>query len=171
MVALTAPALYAQGVKLNITTWNPCDSSYTREFLATIIKDNQIFHASDTLGTFHLPEPGIYQLKLRFPELYTQADTFKNIFLNFGQNYDTLTRAAIAIAIDFHRAYWYMRCDEMCEGYDADFFDNGQKRIEGNFKKGVPVGKLVFYRPNGLIALIVHYDNEGRGVVEKREKF
>ena len=41
---------------------------------------------------------------------------------------------------------------------------NGQKRVEGNFKKGKPVGQVKWYDMNGKVINVDHYDKEGKKV-------
>jgi hypothetical protein len=70
------------------------------------------------------------------------------------------------------RPNWgYLCCDNLCEGYNVDYFDNGKKKMEGNFKAGLPLGPLVFYNADGKVREIHHYDKNGKGRLNKKEKF
>ena len=84
-----------QEIKLNVISFNPCTSIYEHDLLVTLFKDNRAFQIADTLGTFHLPEPGTYKLRLFEPNFYRLTDSVKFIQIKSGQNYDTLTFATI----------------------------------------------------------------------------
>lgn len=161
-----------QEVKLNVVTFNPCNSTYENELLVDLVKGNKVFQISDTLGTFHLPESGIY--KLRFScDFFRLVDSVKMITISSGQNYDTLTRTTILkcviVIADAGGDCGYFCCDKACEGYNVDYFDNGNKKLEGHFKKGNPVGQLIFYYPDGRKKEIHHYDKAGNGRLKRKE--
>ncbi len=49
-----------------------------------------------------------------------------------------------------HSTYWnYYNCEKLCEGYQADFFPNGNLRLDGIFKDGKPT-VITEYRENGI---------------------
>jgi len=58
----------------------------------------------------------------------------------------------------------YYCCDTLCEGYNIDYYANGNKRIEGSFKNGEPYGDLIFYKPDGTEDYVKRY-------TRKRNKF
>jgi antitoxin component YwqK of YwqJK toxin-antitoxin module len=46
--------------------------------------------------------------------------------------------------------YWnYFKCDKLCDGLEIDFYPNGQKRTEGQYRDGKPI-HITEYRQNGL---------------------
>ncbi len=51
---------------------------------------------------------------------------------------------------------WFY-CDKLAEGYLVDYYLNGRKRIEGDFKKGSPIGILKYYNQSGTKIFQVHY--------------
>jgi len=52
---------------------------------------------------------------------------------------------------ELHSERWaYLNCDKICNGLEIDFYSNGNKRIEGNFKNGKPI-KISFFRKEGTI--------------------
>src|SRR5882757_9553440 len=95
VLLLKCSSAYGQEIKLNVMTFNPCESTYERELLFSIVKGSRIFQISDTLGTIYLPEPGEYKLKPFTAEFYNLTDAVRDIKIVRGQNYDTLTQATI----------------------------------------------------------------------------
>jgi len=166
-----AAVVYGQEIKLNIISFNPCNSTYENELLVTLFKDNKTFQISDTLGTILLPETGEYRLRVFENNFYRLSDSVKLIRIHGGQNYDTLTRTTIIDCIGpMHGPdCGYLCCDDLCEGSNVDYFDNGKKKLEGQFKKGFPVGQLIFYRPDGSRKEIHYYDKDGEGRLLKKE--
>ncbi|MBL7840940.1 MAG: hypothetical protein JNJ75_12405 [Cyclobacteriaceae bacterium] len=168
---------HGQGITLNVVTFNPCNSTYENELLVHLVKDGKMFQISDTLGTIYLPDPGIYKLKVFDYTLYRLVDSVKVITISQGKNYDTLTRSAIMDCYVINCVLppqsagdcGYSCCDQLCEGYNVDYFDNGNKRLEGYFKKGNPVGQLIFYHPDGRKKEIHHYDKAGNGRLKRKE--
>jgi hypothetical protein len=163
-------------IRLNVTTFNPCDSTFDNELLVHLVKGNKKFYIADSLGTFHLPETGVYALKAFDNNLYRMADSVKLLTIFFGQNYDTLTRTtimkgvAIVCVIPPQEPGWgYVCCDKLCQGYNVDYFDNGKKKIEGYFKDGLPIGPLTFYNKDGNKIQVHHYDKAGKGKLKKKE--
>lgn len=53
-------------------------------------------------------------------------------------------------------------CDSNCNGYQIDYYDNGNIRLEGFFKNGRPKGEIKFYRPDGSIESIIFYKGKYR---------
>jgi len=56
----------------------------------------------------------------------------------------------------------YCCCGKKCEGRQIDYYQNGIKRIEGNFIGGKPVGRLIFYYPDGNVKEVYRYSKKGR---------
>jgi hypothetical protein len=55
----------------------------------------------------------------------------------------------------------YFICEQICDGYCVDYYDNGNKRVEGYFVKGLPKKKLVYYNPDGTKEYIEKYSKKG----------
>lgn len=53
---------------------------------------------------------------------------------------------------------YYICCGKSCNGYNEDYYDNGQLRIKGVFKKGYAI-ELSEYYPNGMKKLKMDYRN------------
>jgi antitoxin component YwqK of YwqJK toxin-antitoxin module len=60
---------------------------------------------------------------------------------------------------------------ERCDGLVVDYYPNGHKRIEGNFKNGYAVGKLTYYYSSGREREIRFYDRQGKGKIKKKLLF
>jgi hypothetical protein len=166
--------IFAQETRLTVTAFNPCTSAYEMAFV-TLIKDGKKFDIlSDSLGTIYLPEPGQYRMMLLGGgDVYRISDSVHFITIAPGQNYDTLTRTTIAdcVGINHGPDCGYFCCDELCEGHNVDYFDNGKMKIEGRFRKGFPVGKLTFYNTDGTKKEIHYYDKSGHGRLIKKKAF
>jgi hypothetical protein len=169
--------VHGQDIKLNILTFNPCNSTYEHEFLASLVKGDKVFSISDSLGTIYLQETGVYKLKVFGTDFYNITDSVKLITIYRGQNYDTLTRTTIIKGFSVNciipppkgPSWGYLCCDNLCEGYNVDYFDNGKKKIEGHFKSGLPIGQLSFYNADGKKIEIHHYDKSGKGRLKRKE--
>ena len=179
LLSLWTVIVHGQEIRLNIITFNLCDSSFDNELMVHLVKGDQKFFISDSLGTFNLPETGLYKLKIFDNSFYRLPDSVKLITIGFGHNYDTLTRSTIMKGVTVNCIlpprpgpnWGFLCCDNMCEGYNVDYFDNGKKKMEGTFKAGLPIGRLVFYNGDGKVTEIHYYDNAGKGRLKKEEKF
>lgn len=54
----------------------------------------------------------------------------------------------------------YFNCKELCIGHVIDYYKNGNKRLEGRFKKGWP-RILKYYGKNGNLLKTEKYDRHG----------
>lgn len=52
-------------------------------------------------------------------------------------------------------------CDEVCNGFQQDFYANGKLRMEGEFKNGIPIKKLNKYNESGVLVEIELYRRNG----------
>lgn len=60
---------------------------------------------------------------------------------------------------ELHSKRWsYLNCEKVCNGKETDFYENGNKRIEGKFKNGKPI-ELKEYRENGKLFSHSFYEN------------
>ena len=60
---------------------------------------------------------------------------------------------------ELHSKRWkYLNCEKPCNGIETDFYENGKKRIVGNFKNGKPI-EIKEYRQNGTLAIQTFYEN------------
>ena len=60
---------------------------------------------------------------------------------------------------ELHSKRWkYLNCEKPCNGIEADFYENGKKRVVGNFKNGKPI-EIKEYRENGTLIIQSFYEN------------
>jgi hypothetical protein len=56
----------------------------------------------------------------------------------------------------------YCCCDDKCNGYQEDYYDNGKLRMDGNFKDGIPYGEVKTYHRSGKVKEIISYNKKGK---------
>lgn len=85
---------------------------------------------------------------------YTASEISKYIVFNDSiLIIDTITIPSILFTTSMvlHDSYWnYNNCEKLCNGIEIDYYANGNKRTEGNFKEGKPI-YIIEYRENGSI--------------------
>ncbi len=72
---------------------------------------------------------------------------------------DTLSIPRIKFTTDtvLHSQNWnYFNCDRLCDGEEIDFYPNGEKRLDGEFKQGKPI-RLLEYRSDGTKERAIWY--------------
>jgi hypothetical protein len=88
------------------------------------------------------------------------SQAFSSTMLN-RESIDTITIPKILFSFgnELHSKRWnYLICEKICEGIETDFYENGNKRIEGNFKNGKPV-ELKEFKENGELFSQSFYEN------------
>jgi hypothetical protein len=133
------------------------------------------FSLSNSDTTFRSNESGIcYVTKLGSyfllsSEIDTGVEPPKVEFTTFTNVQDTVqTWAMYPILIqgygdDLAPGDW-VYCDNRCDGIKIDYYKNGQKRVEGKFKKGKPVSYVRFYDPAGKVVNVEQFDKDGKKV-------
>ncbi|NRD21580.1 hypothetical protein HNV08_16110 [Winogradskyella eckloniae] len=60
---------------------------------------------------------------------------------------------------ELHSKRWtYLNCEKVCDGNETDFYTNGNKRTEGNYKNGKPID-IKHYWESGELMTHHFYDN------------
>ena len=60
---------------------------------------------------------------------------------------------------ELHSKRWtYLNCDKICNGKETDFYANGNKRTEGNYKNGKPIDIKEYWK-SGELRAHYFYDN------------
>ncbi len=146
----------AQEVKFKLYGFNPCTRNI-EAFSLFSLKKEENYYPKDSSGICVLPDTGRYilnffdeQKEYFFNEFKTYIDTLKIPSIQFC--HELSTRVAFS---------GYCCCDSLCQGDQVDFYSNGNKRIEGHFNKGKPIGILNFYYSTGQLQLVEKYDNTG----------
>lgn len=58
----------------------------------------------------------------------------------------------------------WVYCGMIANGFKCDYYINGQKRIEGKFKRGKPIGELKFYSKEGKLEYTEYYNKKGKKI-------
>jgi antitoxin component YwqK of YwqJK toxin-antitoxin module len=137
-----------------------CDNSLRKlEYeIVDLNKPTRRFESTNSKVT--LPVKGLYLVS----SSYSKGDKVSEFDLKLEINdvhfvVDTLSIPRIKFTTnnEMHSAYWnYFNCDNLCNGEEIDFYPNGQKRIEGDFREGKPV-RLVEYRNDGTRERAIWY--------------
>lgn len=131
----------------------------------TLSNADTTFTSNDS-GVCYVANVGTYTLYST--EIVTGVESPKVEVTFFGKIADTLQSWALypVLIVDgkvknLKIGNW-VYCGERCEGYKVDYYNNGQKRVEGKFKKGRPVGELKFYNESGKLKYLEYYNKRGR---------
>jgi antitoxin component YwqK of YwqJK toxin-antitoxin module len=90
-----------------------------------------------------------FEEKIEFKDSKTIIDTLE------------VPKILIEIDIDSETIYSkYFKCEKICDGYEVDYFENGNKRLEGNFKNGNAIWETEFERDGSSIKY--YYDKLNR---------
>lgn len=109
----------------------------------------------DSLGYFKLNKGESYFIGL----FYTRGRSLLKIYsFNYKVKTDAQTDSIIPVyKIDeftknlMYDPLKYYNCLDECNGFLVDYYPDGNKRLEGKFMDGFPIGKLIFYNPDGSI--------------------
>ena len=141
-----------------------CSNTIIRcEVYSVKIKDTSLVHFSKgTNDNLKVPYLGVCEVS---SSLHLIKD--REIVLNrFGLNRDIINIPRIYKCVEpttRHNSFvGYCSCGEKINGYEVDFYFNGNKRIEGKFKEGVPIGAVIKYYQSGNIQEIARYNKKGK---------
>ena len=76
-----------------------------------------------------------------------------SITVKTSNRLDTLfiPRILFSSGSELHSKRWlYLNCEKICNGIETDYYENGRKRIEGDFVNGKPK-EIKNYRKNGTL--------------------
>jgi len=162
---LTSFACFGQ-TKFKLFAYSPCSNEVREIKYFGLKKGNESFNAIDTSGVVILKDTGVYVLSYALDKVGDSQLGEKYYLKSPGNFSDTLRLLKITPCIETstRTAFsGYCCCDKKCEGRQIDYYENGNKRIEGKFVGGKPVGKLIFYDPKGGSVREVHkYNKKGR---------
>jgi hypothetical protein len=128
------------------------DSTYLYDFIYLRNSDDSSFiyecgksQLIDT-GEYFLSLTEIGEVKIKLVNTCTYIDTFYYPMINelFG-----VTSGG--------GYYGFFQCNRPCNGIMIDYYKKGIKRLEGEFKNGVPVGYIRFYYPTGILQEVREY--------------
>jgi antitoxin component YwqK of YwqJK toxin-antitoxin module len=155
-----------QDVLLNLYCYNPCNKEVKKIHFFGVKKDNKVFSVEDSTGVLQLKDIGVYTLSYALDMIDSTQLGKEYHFNSIGSYSDTLKLMSINSCLEptSHPNFiGYCCCgDEKCEGKQIDYYANGNKRIEGFFNKGKPIGELIFYKRDGSINYIEKYNKKGK---------
>ncbi len=165
-VFLSATLTNAQTCKFELLGLNPCNNKIEKVLFYELKNGDIKIKPDDTTGICSLEE-GVYELVWVMANYTLDESVPYKIQILASENYnadtlrlEVLNKCHEVIASKPWSGFCY--CDEPCEGYQVDYYKNGNKRIEGNFKKGKPKGKVVYYHPDGAINYTEVYSKKGK---------
>ena len=165
-VFLSISLTNAQTCQFELFGLNPCNNKIEKIQFYELKKGEYKIKPTDTTGVCVLKE-GEYELVWVMANYTLNENIPYKIQVSSSESYkaDTMRLEALnkcheVIASKPWSGFCY--CDEPCDGYQVDYYKNGNKRIEGTFKKGKPKGKVVYYHPDGTINYIEIYNRKGK---------
>ncbi len=144
----TLNSVYGQGVKFQIKRMNPCDRVGKIDSSDYYLSNNLDSNYYAESGTVKLPKPGIYNVhfwtyrEINFPQINIQ-DT--GLFVHTFNEPKIILRS-----YGMHPRFVYESCGNLINGYDEDYYSNGNIRIRGNFQEGKPKDSVVTFFSNGI---------------------
>ncbi len=145
---------------------NPCSQKVEYGLLYHLEKSDKKYFVSDSIGTIMLKATGKYRLIADFAGIDQSVNLIK------GVNIDTLYSKKIQQCYDLishPRFSGYCCCDDVCNGLQKDYYNDGTLRIERVFKDGKAIGKVKVYHSNGNISEIRIYNK--KGVLRRTKKY
>jgi len=169
--------LTSQGQEIHFKCYlkSNCDGSF-KELQEYQLQKKMFQYFSVTSGAVAtLPDTGIYIL--RSHQLAIEGDSIL-VHIGYGLNVDTVKQVDISesINLDYNESAkeksWsgWLCCGKKCEGYKVDYYNNGNKRMVGKFKKGKPVDNLKFYNASGKLKYIEYYNKRGKKIRSEQVK-
>lgn len=144
----TLKTVSGQGIKFQIKRINPCDIIGKIDSSDYYLSDNldSTYYAKS--GTVKLPKSGIYNIHfwtyrdINFPKINIK-DTGLLVY--------TFNEPKIILrSYGMHPRFVYENCGKLINGYDEDYYSNGNIRIRGNFHEGKPKDSIVTFFSNGI---------------------
>lgn len=189
IIFLSSLSVYSQQISYNLFLKNKCSSEIESSNSYTLEKDGIKYSAFDNLPLI-LPQKGIYKLST------TDTDEVYEIKIDKLKNSDTLVKPMIQIQIrngvsfkknisnkELRKIKLYMTpryfiCEKECNGFQVDYYSNGNLRMSGTFENGISIGELkeyyqngkvkttYFYKENAQLKKVVKYDENGKIISE-----
>ncbi len=159
---------YTQEIKFELYLSDSCQDTIGKIPFYNLRKDGIDYYPKDNDGIIFLKDKGQYQLSTVYSEDVKIYDikSYQNIV-------DTLKVPVINLCLEPATSYpnfvGYCCCDEKCEGEQVEYYSNGNKRIEGYFEQGKPIGKLKIYYSDGSLKQIDKYSK--KGTLLKRKEY
>jgi hypothetical protein len=160
---------FSQNVKFTCYLTSSCkkDTIVLEEY--ELRKGTYHYYSLNSGANASLPDTGLYILSSY--KISTEGDSII-VHVGYGLNKFFVRKKDIndVVVLNYDKnaetPSWsgWMCCEKKCEGYKVDYYDSGNKRMEGKFKKGKPVGELKFYNETGKLKYIEYYNRRGRKI-------
>ena len=147
---LQAPLSHAQSITFTLYLHDVCADTVGEHFSYSLHKGDSSYSPTYPNGTVYLSELGAYRLSTVWLEGYREY-----YFSEYTTIIDTVKLASIYLCFEggMHPPTWsgYCCCGERCEGNLVEYYSDGTKRMEGNFRNGEALGQVRSYYPNGQL--------------------
>lgn len=168
-------SVFSQNIKFTCYLTTSCknDTVVLEEY--ELRKGDYHYYSLNSGATASLPDTGTYILSSY--KMCTEGDSIV-VYIGFGSNRIFVKQKDIndVVILNYNKnadtPSWsgWMCCGKKCKGYKVDYYNNGNKRIEGKFKKGKPVGGLKFYNASGKLKYIEYYNKRGKKIKSEHVK-
>lgn len=158
----------AQKIKFELYLVDSCENTISKVKFYTLTKNGKNFSTENEDGVVFLKEKGTYERSTIYNE-----ELKKYTFNTFENVVDTMAIETIRECYSggTNITFWgYCCCGEKCEGEQTSYYANGNIHIKGNFKKGIPIGKVKIYYENGSIKQVRKYNKKGERVRTRNYK-
>lgn len=160
-------SVYGQEIKFEVYIKDACADSINKLMFFNLKKDNIDYFPENNDGMVFLKEKGKYELTTIYSEdsVMYELNDYNNIS-------DTILMPTIRQFIEPTSSpdfAGYYCCGSECNGKQIDYYSNGNKRLEGTFENGKPIGKLKFYYSDGSLKRIDKYNK--KGVMVNRKEY
>lgn len=178
-------ALSQNAVRFTCYEKSPCLSKPVLIKDYSLSNSDTLIHSNDS-GVCYIPKLGTYhwhsfviQPDIKFPDI---------TFTFFGNVVDTIedyTLGYIAVVCHYNSTKKSIRkskragalqvgdwvyCGRKADGLKTDYYVNGNKRVEGKFKNGKPIGEVKYYDTTGKLNYIEYYTKRGKEIKAERIK-
>lgn len=158
----------AQEIRFELFIRDNCNDTITKVPFYNLHRNGIDFNPTNNNGIVVLKEKGTYELSTIY------SDEIKKYNLDrFGVIKDTINMPTIERCLEPTSTpsfIGYCCCNEKCEGINIDYYSNGNKRLEGFFQNGKPIGKLKLYYSNGSLKQVDKYNKKGKLIRSKKYK-
>jgi len=144
---------------------NQCNSLIVQDSISYELQNletNESYYSENSKVI--IPTLGKYELSVTIRNgKYKRSYEEKIIFKESKKIIDTLTIPKILYETDNNSETdysKYFKCDQVCNSYEVDYFENGNKRLEGNFVNGNAIWETEFERDGSSIKY--YYDKSNR---------
>ncbi len=158
----------AQEISFELFIKDNCNDTIRKVPFFNLRKNGIDFYPKNNDGVVILKEKGNYELSTIYSD-----DIKKYNFKNFAVVGDTINMPLIKQCLEptsNPSFVGYCCCNAECEGEKVDYYANGNKRLEGYFEKGKPIGKLKMYYPDGTLKQLDRYNKKGKLIQSKKYK-